>query len=77
MNDDFILRSGKYVGKTIQWLKINNPQYLEWITLNKPTMLVGSKQQDKPKTEISDEEIVSAMKPNLNFDNEKQINNEN
>lgn len=72
MDDSFTLRSGKYAGKTIEWLRRNDPQYLEWITLNQPRMLQGPKQPEKPKTEIPDEETVSAMKPNLNFDNEKQ-----
>lgn len=71
MDDSFTLRSGKYAGKTIEWLKRNDPQYLEWVTLNQPKMLVGSKPAEKPKIEMSDEESISAIKPNLNFDNEK------
>ena len=71
MDDLFILRSGKYAGKTLEWLRRNDPQYLEWITLNQPRMLQGPKQPVKLKTEIPDEETVSVMKPNLNFDNEK------
>ena len=71
MDDSFTLRSGKYTGKTIEWLKRNDPQYLEWVTLNQPKMLVGNKPVEQPKIETSDEESVSAIKPNLNFDNEK------
>ena len=71
MDDSFTLRSGKYAGKTIEWLKRNDPQYLEWVTLNQPKMLLVSKPADKPKIEMSDEESISAIKPNLNFDNEK------
>lgn len=71
MDDNFILRYGKYAGKTIEWLKRNNPQYLEWVTLNQPKMLENTKQSEPKKTELSDEETVSAIKPNMNFDNEK------
>jgi hypothetical protein len=71
MNDDFILRSGKYVGKTTQWLKRNDPQYLEWVTLNQPKMLVEFKKTIKPETELPKEEPTNAIKPNMNFDNEK------
>lgn len=71
MDDSFTLRSGKYAGKTIEWLRRNDPQYLEWVTLNQPKMLVGNKPVEQAKIETSDEESVSAIKPNLNFDNEK------
>jgi len=71
MDDSFTLRSGKYTGKTIEWLKRNDPQYLEWVILNQPKMLVGNKPVEQAKIETSDEESVSAIKPNLNFDNEK------
>ena len=71
MNDDFILRSGKYANKTIGWLKRNNPQYLEWVTLNQPKMLKEIKKIIKSEIEPLDEEPINAIKPNMNFDNEK------
>ena len=46
MDNSITLRSGKYAGKTIEWLKRNDPQYLEWVTLNQPKMLVGINNQN-------------------------------
>jgi hypothetical protein len=70
MSDDFILRYGKYAGKTVGWLKKNNSNYLAWVKENKPDML-------KPLAKVEPKKIVEneilkdgKFKPNLNFDNE-------
>lgn len=68
MNDDFVLRSGKYAGKSIKWLKSNNKNYLNWVVENQPNML-----KEVKKIEPKIIEIVlptKTMIPNLNFDNE-------
>jgi hypothetical protein len=70
MDDNFILKSGKYAGKTIGWLKKNNPNYLIWVKENQPNML-------KPIAKVEPKKIIEneitrdgKLQPNLNFDNE-------
>jgi hypothetical protein len=72
MRSDFILRSGKYKGKSYRWVMDNNPRYVSWIKENKPEMLV-----DKPKpkkevkvTNLKEDDGKFKMPLNLNFDNE-------
>jgi len=70
-----VLRSGKYKGKTLEWVEEFDSNYLDWIKENRPEML---KEKPKPKIVKEDElpdSPISALKPNLNFDNEKQIRN--
>jgi hypothetical protein len=73
MDDNFILRSGKYAGKTIGWLKQNNSNYLTWVKENQPNML-------KPNVKVEPKKIVEnemirdgKIQPNLNFDNEGPV----
>ena len=51
MNDDFVLKSGKYAGKSIGWLKSNNQNYLNWVMENQPNMLKELKKIEPKKTE--------------------------
>lgn len=79
MDDNFIFRSGKYIGKTYKFVLLTNPSYISWCEQNKPKMLMPTKQNAEPKPsgprieppEKSDLPKSSAMKPNLNFLNEK------
>lgn len=72
MNLAFQLRTGKHTGKTLEWVKQNEPTYLSWIKENRPEMLKGS--EDKPKIEKkeiqSNNTPIKSMVPNLNFWNE-------
>lgn len=76
---DFVMRSGKHEGKTLDWVKKNDLSYLMWVKENQPRMLEPTKQKAEPKPvgprieppEKSDSPKSGAMKPNLNFLNEK------
>ncbi len=72
MNPKFQIRSGKYAGKTIEWLQENEPSYLLWMEENRPEMLKGSEiKKAAPKQQVTVREIeAKAMVPNLNFYNE-------
>jgi len=73
MNDDFIIRTGKYAGKTLLWVEEFDSDYLDWVKENRPEMLKevkDSPKKSKNESELPDS-IVSAIKPNMNFDNEK------
>jgi hypothetical protein len=67
MNDDFVLKSGKYAGKSIGWLKSNNQNYLNWVMENQPNMLKELKKIEPKNLEALP---TKTMSPNLNFDNE-------
>ena len=72
MNKNFILRSGKYGGKTLGWLQENDNKYLIWVEENHPEMLKGSDEKEpqiKPKLAFRDSPIMTIV-PNMNFDNE-------
>jgi len=69
MRADFKLRSGKYEGKTYQWVMDNNPKYLAWLKENQPKMLVD---REVPKKEVKvidvkNESPKPSMTPNENF----------
>jgi len=72
MNDEFCLRSGKYTGKSIGWLKKNNPNYLGWVAENRPEMLkeLKVKKIQKVEPKMVEVTIPKAIQPNLNFWNE-------
>lgn len=72
MDGKVVLRTGKYSGKTVEWVLENNPSYIEWVQENRPEMLKAV----KPKTEstvsknsVSDNSNKT-MTPNMNFWNE-------
>lgn len=69
MDDNFKLRSGKYVGKSVAWLKENDMNYLEWMVGNRPEMLKDSSPKKATKVEFRDSP-PTAMVLNTNFDNE-------
>ena len=73
MNENFIFRSGKYAGKTIAWVKENQPSYLAWVQENQPNMLKGSEEQPKPieKKEVKFRDgPIAVIQPNTDFLNE-------
>ena len=78
MDDNFIFRSGKYIGKTYKFVLLTNPLYISWCEQNKPKMLIPSKQKAEPKPAGArieppekSEFKESAMKPNYGFFTEK------
>src|ERR1035441_6828497 len=65
MSTNFILRSGKYVGKTMEWVENHDPSYLVWVEENRPQML-----KEPKKVEIKNftiEAKSTAIQPNLDF----------
>jgi len=88
MNAEFILRSGKYKGKSYRWVETYQPWYIRWVLENRPEML---REHNKPNVNKSntnkeddteDEETISErewkrsklMVPNLSFFNENGTN---
>lgn len=72
MDDNFVLKFGKYVGKTYGWVSKNAPNYITWARDNAPNLLKESK--PKPQViEIEKKEIkfregpVNTMVPNMSF----------
>jgi len=80
MQADFIFRTGKYSGKTYQYVATNHPHYIDWVIFERPDMLQERNLYgNKPKDVIPDylqednEEGYIRFKPltpNYNFDNE-------
>lgn len=48
MNQDFVIKIGKYKGKTVKWVMYNDRRYFEWAKANAPTMFVPYQPQGKP-----------------------------
>jgi hypothetical protein len=69
------LRSGKYAGKDIEYVRRVAPWYINWVRVNRPEML---KERTSKKIPIvsndtinsihSDNAWVNNIKPNLDFD---------
>ena len=38
MNQDFVIKIGKYKGKTVKWVMYNDRRYFEWAKDNAPDM---------------------------------------
>lgn len=74
MNDGFILRSGKYAGKTVNHVRDIDNWYLVWVEENRPEMLKEIKPKIAKPSKSTEMVSVStkstAMSPNLNFYNE-------
>lgn len=73
MDGKVVFRSGKYTGKTVEWVEENAPSYLEWVKENRPEMLKVPKQAKIVKTDKSEPVMVTAtntLQPNMNFWNE-------
>jgi hypothetical protein len=83
MDYDLIFRSGKYTGKTVGWVAENDSSYLVWVEECRPEMLkenkkksfVPKKNTETPKhsnrIEPTVDSVETAIKPNMNFDNER------
>ena len=52
MNQDFVIKIGKYKGKTVKWVMYNDRRYFEWAKVNAPGMF--EPYQPKPKPVVSD-----------------------
>ena len=77
MSDKFVFRTGKYAGKTLEWVQKNNPMYLMWVKENQPNMLKETKGKPKvvstppaDKKKILPEKGPETLAPNINFFNE-------
>jgi hypothetical protein len=74
---EFVFRSGKHKGKSLQLVKKIDPGYVEWVRENQPKMLEEYKPKPKPtepaprREPPEDSEVPeSSLKPNTNFWNE-------
>ena len=48
MNQDFVIKIGKYKGKTVKWVMYNDRRYFEWAKANAPSMFEPYQPQGKP-----------------------------
>jgi hypothetical protein len=76
MTQSFIFRTGKYAGKTYEWVSANDFYYLDWVARERPEML-KERTRPKPNARIEppddDDEscmVFLPMNPNANFENE-------
>jgi hypothetical protein len=70
----FIFKSGKHIGKSLDWVEEFDSGYLNWVKENRPQMLKETStpiKKNKKDNELPDSPI-SAIKPNMDFDNEKK-----
>lgn len=72
MDNNFKIRTGKYSGKTIGWLKDNDYRYFVWVQENRPEMLKSTSKEvnpdDKPKKELKfRDQPFSSIQPNMDF----------
>jgi hypothetical protein len=71
-----IFRSGKYKGKSLEYVRQVAPWYIRWVGENRPEMLVEQRRvvnTDKKSYDFDEDDDVkkpSPFKPNLNFDSE-------
>lgn len=75
MSGDFVFRSGKYVGKTVDWVRDNDAWYIVWVEENRPEMLKELKEKPKISSKNNKEIILTntsynSIQPNMNFWNE-------
>jgi protein-tyrosine phosphatase len=65
---DFKFRSGKYLGKTYEWVCDNHPSYIAWVKENQPNML---KEKVTTIKDVKNEgKEFGKLEFNKNFDNE-------
>jgi hypothetical protein len=64
-----IFRTGKYKGKSLEYVKQSAPWYIKWVHVHRPEMLVERTPSENKKTIIKYEKPIS-LTPNFNFDNE-------
>jgi hypothetical protein len=69
---DFTFRSGKYAGKTYEWVSKVNPRYIDWIIENRPEMLKEYKRKGPNTDGMTPREKFNALMQNDNFLNEKK-----
>ena len=48
MNQDFVIKIGKYKGKTVKWVMYNDRRYFEWAKVNAPSMFEPYQPKGKP-----------------------------
>ena len=48
MNQDFVIKIGKYKGKTVKWVMYNDRRYFEWARVNAPGMFEPYQPKGKP-----------------------------
>jgi hypothetical protein len=74
MEPHFKFRSGKYAGRTYEWVEDNDPSYLAWIVENRPEMLRDHKKKEVKKEvkviDVKEEPCEPTLKPNENFYND-------
>lgn len=75
MDGKFVMRTGKHAGKTVEWLRDNEPMYLLWVEENQPNMLKEFKPKVKQSPPVDKNKVLpdrkeDALKPNVNFYNE-------
>lgn len=80
MHTNLKFRTGKYAGKSYEWVNENDPGYINWVLENRPEMM---RSKQKPKTvtpsylkDVGEDEEdtvqrLKPLKPNYNF--EKQL----
>jgi len=49
MNQEMVIRFGKYKGKTVKWVMYNDRRYFGWAQENAPQMFEEFKPTGKPK----------------------------
>jgi len=83
MDMNHVFRTGKYAGKTIQYVYDNDRRYFNWVLENRPEMLKSHKGKvesirdrpykkpvyiDPPDVAADDRGVIRPMTPNLDFD---------
>lgn len=71
MDDNTVFKKGKHTGKTLKWVKENDPDYLAFLGSLKAK---AKTEQPKPETKLLKDVVSdkpkSSMQPNMNFWNE-------
>lgn len=76
VSDNFVLKGGKYAGKTYGEIRIINPSYLEWAHKNASNLLKDRSHKIKPSEPVplkhpEIKEKISVLQPNMDFLNQK------
>ena len=74
MDNSFVFRTGKYAGKTYEYVSAYDYRYIDWVSRERPEML-KERARPKPKAriEVPDDDECEAFLPmahNTNFENE-------
>lgn len=68
-----IFFKGKHAGKTVEWVKQNDPGYLRWAKENAPGIMkenAPERKEPAKRIEPVEDSPQSTMRPNKNFDSE-------